>query len=202
MPVERESLTLVNNYIYIYNLPGDTTGEGTWLFLPTWPDTVTDSLQSNFASQNALSRTAPVQSYINSGPRTVQFNLNLHRDMVNDLNMGRSNLKIEIGDDYVDTIIKCLQSIVLPRYNAANKEVEPPMVAVRFGDEIFVKGVVSGNIGLQYSKPILDNGKYAQVSLSLVVTEVEPIDAETVAQWGSFRYLTKTFKNGIVNIEE
>lgn len=196
-----DKLNFADNYIYIYHLHTDKNDEGTWLLLPVFPDNLTDTLQSNFSSQNALSRTAPVFSYINSGPRTVQINLELHRDMMDDINLGRSNLKIEIGDDYVDTLIKCLQSVALPTYNSANREVEPPMIAVRFGDELFIKGVVSGSVTVAYRKPLLDNGKYAQVAVSFVVSEVEPITANTVAEHGSFRYITKTFKQGLYNIE-
>jgi hypothetical protein len=71
------------------------------------------------------------------------------------------------------------------------------MIAVRFGNEIFIKGIVNGSITVTYEKPILTNNKYAQVQVVFTVTEVDPYDAESIQQYGSFRGLTRTFKNGI-----
>lgn len=181
---------IIDNYIYLYHTD-------TWIYLPVYPDQIQDSMKVSFQETNALSRTAPVLSYNNSGPRTVQINLSLHRDMFDEANMNYSNLRVEIGDDYVDTMIKQLQSIALPRYQATSKSVVPPMVAVRFGDEIFVKGVVNSQISVTYKKPILSNGKYAAVDVAFTVTETDPYDADSVSQAGSFRGITRTFKNGI-----
>ena len=181
---------LIDNYIYLYH-----TDE--WVLIPVYPDQISDSMSTSFNSTNALSRSAPVFSYSNSGPRTVQINIDLHRDMMDEVNYSKANLRVEIGDDYVDTIIKRLQSIALPRYQASSKSVVPPMVAIRFGDEVFIKGVVNSNITVTYKKPILSNNKYAVVSINFNVLEVDPYDADSVSQMGSFRGLTRTFKNGI-----
>ena len=181
-----------NNYIYLYH-----TDE--FLVIPTFPDQIMDQMQSTFSQQNALSRTAPVFSYSNSGPRHIQVSLNLHRDMLYGMNttVAVSNMNVEIGDDYIDTLIKKLQAVALPRYKAENKEVVPPMIAVRFGDEVFIKGVVVGGIAVEYHIPVIQNmdgtgSKYAQVNISFTVYETDPYDAESVSQLGSFRGLTRT----------
>lgn len=182
---------LIDNYIYLFH-----TDE--FLIIPTYPDTIQDSMSSSFSEQNALSRSAPVFSYKHSGPRTVQISLNLHRDMMQMMNYNTSNLVVEdLDDDYVDTLIKKLQSISLPKYVASTKSVQPPMIAVRFGNEIFIKGVVNGSINVTYEKPILQNNKYAQVTIAFTVSEVDPYEVEAVQEQGSFRGLTRTFKNGI-----
>jgi hypothetical protein len=185
-----EKLNLIANYIYLYH-----TEE--FLIIPTYPEQITDSMQSTFGSTNALSRSAPVFSYGNSGPRTVRISLSLHRDMLDDVNLNVSNLKIEnLNDDYVDTLIKKLQSIALPRYLSGSKTVTPPMVAVRFGDEIFIKGVVNGGVSVTYNKPIIivngNESKYAQVTVAFDVSEVDPYDALSVGLLGGFRGLTRT----------
>ena len=72
--------------------------------------------------------------------------------------------------------------------------VNPPMVAIRFGNEIYIKGIVNGSVSVEYSGPILPNNKYALVNISFTVTEVDPYDAETVAVSGSFRGLNKTLE--------
>lgn len=186
-------MEMPQNYIYISHLGNN----GEYLMIPTSPDSIQDTMQSTFAQQNALSRSAPVFTYSNSGPRSVQITLTLHRDMMDDINLGASNVVLEDGEDYTDTLIKKLQAIAVPKYNLSNKAVEPPLVAVRFGNEIFIKGVVSGAISVTYEKPILVNNKYALVTVSFMVYEVDPYDATSVAKNGSFRGVTRTLKKGM-----
>ena len=188
----------IDNYIYFYHL-----GEaGEYMIIPTYPETISDSMGSNFSSQNALSRSAPIFSYTNSGPRSVQIDLKLHRDMLDNANIINSSITKSLedlikGNDYIDILIKKLQAIALPKYSAASKAVEPPMIAIRFGNELFIKGVVTSAIGVTYNKPILSNNKYALVDISFNVSEVDPYDADTVAAEGSFRGITRSFKNGV-----
>ena len=92
---------LIENYIYIYHLDQ-------FIIIPVWPETITDSLSSTFAESTPLSRSAPIYSYSKSGPRSMQINLKLHRDMMWDINVNKSNLKLDIGEDYIDKAIKCL----------------------------------------------------------------------------------------------
>lgn len=181
---------LPDNYIYISHLEENSQ----FWRLPCSPESITDTMTSSFQSTNALGRSAPVFTYSYSGPRTVQINLKLHRDMMDEVNIGVSSASLGYGDDYVDSLIRALQSIAVPKYNLSNKAVEPPLVALRLSNEVFIKGIVNGDIGLTYQLPILSNGKYAQVELSLTVTEVDPYDATTVFQNGSFRGLVNTLK--------
>ena len=182
-------------YIYIYHLPSDVQGEGTLIYIPQWPDQVNDSISSNFNETNALSRTAPVFSYINSGPRTISVSLQLHRDMMDEVNFKHCNVKPDDGDDYVDMFIKKLMAVALPNYHTASKEVEPPMVAVKFGDQIFIKGVVNGRVSVEYNKPLLTDNKYSLVNIGFSVSEIDPQDAISISKVGSFRNITRTFQN-------
>lgn len=190
-----KSFDLIENYIYIYQLDK-------YVILPVWPESITDSLGSTFATTNILARTAPIYSYSYSGPRQVQFTLSLHRDLMYSIN--RMNTKfldankefspavIEITDDYIDVLVKYLQAMALPSYAAntiSSKMVNPPMVAVRLGNDLFIKGIVSGDVGVTYGGPIDDQLKYQQVNIQFNVLEVTPQDAEEVAKWGSFRGL-------------
>ena len=191
----KSNYNLLENYIYISHL-GE---EGEYLVIPTTPDSIQDTMQSTFAQTNALSTSAPVFTYSNSGPRDIQISLNLHRDMMDDVNYGVSNVNLEDGEDYIDAFIRKIQSIAVPKYNLSNKAVEPPMVAVRLGKQIFVKGVVTSGIAITYAKPILSNDKYAQVSLSITISEVDPYDATTVYRNGSFRGEVRTLREGAYN---
>lgn len=183
---------LIENYIYLYHVDK-------FLLLPTYPESVSDSLQANFGSTNPLARSAPIFSYQNSGPRSVVVSLNLHRDMLYQVNVNKSNLiaSDELETDYVDKLVRELQAIALPVYATAGKMVNPPMIAIKIGDDIFIKGIVQGGIGLEYSLPIIKidgENKYAQVKVNFTVTEVDPYDATTVMNTGSFRGLDRTLE--------
>jgi len=179
-----------DNYIYISHLD---EGLKFWR-IPCWPDAISDSMASNFTSTNALGRSAPVYTFSNAGPRSVQISINLHRDIMDDINTGVSNSPLNLGEDYIDNLVNALRAIAVPKYNLNNKSVEPPLVALRLGREVFVKGVVTGGIGLDFQKPILTNDRYSQVKLSLTISEVDPYDATTVYQNGGFRGVVNTFK--------
>ena len=188
---------LEDNYLYISHLDEKFQ----FWKLPTWPDSVSDSMTSNFAATNALGRTAPVYTFSNSGPRSVQISIALHRDLMDEVNIGVSNSDLGEGEDYVDNLLRALQSIAVPKYNLSNKSVEPPLVALRLGNEIFIKGIVSSAIGLEYTKPILSNGKYAQVRLTLNISEVDPYDASSVFKNGGFRGVVRSLRKGM-NLED
>ena len=181
---------IIENYIYLYHTDQ-------FIVLPSFPESLQDSLDATFLPTNPLLRSAPIYSYSNSGPRTVQVSLQLFRDMMTQLNYDVSNFKLEIGDDYVDTLIKQLQAIALPRYASTTKMVDPPMIAVRFGNEIFIKGVITGSISVQFQKPIITGDKYEQVQISFTVAEVMPYDAESVQVNGLMRGLNTTLERRI-----
>lgn len=231
MPVNRQLQYkppgLIENYIYFYHLKK-------FCILPLYPESITDQMRSTFQETNALSRSAPVFTFNNSGPRTVSISLELHRDMMNDINTNVSNLK-EIGpgdsdapvlefrnnfkeyttrvtdnieytsykleeeNDYVDLLIKYLMAAALPKYHIYRqgaKGVEPPMVAVRFGSDIFIKGVINSDVQVTYKKPIMvtstGQSKYAKIDVTFTVYETDPYDADSVKELGSFRGICGT----------
>ena len=171
---------LIENYIYLYHVDQ-------FIILPSYPDSIQDTLGVSFSRTTPLSRSAPIYSYSSSGPRSMQIGLQLHRDMMSQINYGRSNLKLQLDDDYVDTIIAHIQAAALPSYDAAEKMVNPPIIAIRFGDDIYCKGVVTGNVGVTYQLPILRTNKYASVAINFNIEEIDPYDAEVVMRQGSFR---------------
>lgn len=160
-----------------------------------WPDEISDSMSSQFVPTNALGRSAPVYTFSNAGPRKVQISLTIHRDMMDDINMKNKSIKLGYGEDYIENLIHALQAIAVPKYNLSNKAVEPPLCALRLGNEVFIKGVVTSGIGITYIKPILENNKYAQIKLSLTIDEVDPYDATSVYTNGAFRGMVNTFRS-------
>lgn len=188
--MSKRKFNMIDNYIYLYHVDQ-------FIVIPTFPESLTDSLSVSFNKATPMSRSAPIYSYSDSGPRSLQVNLDLHRDMMTDINYGVSNANVEIGDDYVDTLIKQIQAAALPNYGSSQKLVDPPMVAVRFGNDVFIKGVVTDGVSVTYNLPILENNKYAHVQVSFTVEEVDPYDAKTVMQTGSFRGLDTSLERNI-----
>lgn len=184
------SRVLPDCYLYISHLDEDFQ----YWQLPGYPNEVSDDMQSTFVATTALGRSAPVYTFSNAGPRSVQIRLEFHRDMFEDM---PSNVMPREGEDKAESFIHALQSIAVPKYNLSNKAIEPPIVAVRLGREVFIKGVVTSSIGVTYAKPILVNEKYAVISVSFTISEVDPYDATTVFQNGSFRGLTATLRQGM-----
>ena len=114
---------------------------------------------------------------------------------MDEVNFKHCNVKPDDGDDYVDMFIKKLMAVALPNYHTASKEVEPPMVAVKFGDQLFIKGVVDGGVTVEYNKPLLTDNKYSLVNIGFKISETEPMDALSISKVGSFRNITRTFQN-------
>lgn len=181
-------------YIFLHHVKNIKGKNGVIILLPSFADEVNDTIQINYASSSPLARSAPIYSYQNSGPRSLQVSFNLHRDMMWQLNYRESNLPLnkEDGDDYVDILAREIQAIALPTYSVSEKMVNPPLVSLRLGNDIFIKGVVTGSVSVRYGYPILENNKYAKVDISFGLNEVNPYSADDVIKMGSFRGMSAT----------
>ena len=198
MPSETK-YQMIDNYIYLYHTD-------TLIIVPSYSaDSISDTMQVGFTSSQPLSRSAPIYSYTGSGPRSLQVSFKLHRDMMNQINLQNTKtiLKNELDGDYVDRMIKEVQAAALPSYAASKKMVDPPIVAVRLGDEIFIKGVVSGGVTVSYELPLLapkyEGGpsRYANVAIGFTINEIDPYDAYDAIKFGSFRGLSTTLERRI-----
>ena len=187
MAIKIKSLQVnpTDNYIVLHHLPADHPAHQ--LCIPVDPDAISDSMSASFASNNPLSRSAPIFSYQNSGPRTVQVSFTLHRDLVREYNPEL----VASGQDPVDLLVENLDALVLPDYDSANKIVNPPVVSLKVRDEIYIKGVVASSAGVTYSLPIINYGsadkplyKYAVVSLSFGINEITPYSASILPKAG------------------
>ena len=105
-------------------------------------------------------------------------------------------------DDYVDFMIKAVQACAIPAYAASQKLVNPPLISVKLGNDIFIKGVTYGAVHVSYGYPILRNGKYASVKIQFTIAEVEPYDAFTVIQTGSYRGLSTSLERNVYKLTQ
>lgn len=174
----------IDNYIYLYHT-------NTLIILPGYPQTLSDNTSIRFNSSTSLGRSAPIYSYQNSGPRSISVTLSIHREALNLMNYTNSNSDLKAffnpEDDYTDVIIRQLQAAALPVYAGSEKMVDPPMVACRFGNDIYIKGVLVNSVGVSYGLPVLRNNKLAKIDISFTVEEVDAYDAMMISQIGSYR---------------
>jgi hypothetical protein len=227
----------IDNYIYIHHT-------NTLVVIPTFPEQINDNTSTTYTPTSILGRSAPIYTYSGSGPRSVDISLKLHRDMMNAVNTDvvpptdlaendpliqdyvdlENKLKRK---DYMDLLINELQAIALPSYVVAEKMINPPIVTLRIGDEIFCKGIIDGGVSVAYSGPILANpiydekgdftyiqdaegndtykraigkGKYALVDIQFKVTEIDPYDAQIVRQQGGMRGLNRTLERNLYKV--
>lgn len=181
---------MIDNYIYLYHTD-------TLIIVPAWAKSINDTMNVTFNPSTPLARSAPIYSYESSGPRTIAINFELHREMMKEINVANTKTKVPMGDDYVDLMIREIQAAALPAYSVAQKMVNPPIIAVRLGNEIFIKGVVTGGVSVSYDLPILSDGRYAKVMIGFTVSEIDPYDAQTVLTQGSFRGLSTSLERRV-----
>jgi hypothetical protein len=134
---------------------------------------------------------------IGVGGMVQAHNQGKQQEEMNDQNLKMQERQAKQMEEQMKAQNKALQAIAVPKYNLSNKAIEPPLVAVRLGREVFIKGIVDGGVRVTYKKPILVDEKYAIVGISFTVSEVDPYDASTVFQNGSFRGLTATLRKGM-----
>lgn len=168
------------NFIYFHHLPNPVDGlNGRVIWLPSYPEQTTDTNRASFGQNTPLGSSAPRQSWSNSGPRQVAVQLSTHRDFWKTINP-------DVTEDIVDVFDKCIEAIVLPRYQAALQMINPPVVTVVIAKQVTITGVVNGTITKTFSGAWRD-GKQLQVAYSFMVTELEPMDAVYAARVGSYR---------------
>ena len=164
-----------DNYIYIYHTD-------TLVVIPTYPESIQDSMGTNFQATEILSRPAPIQTYVSSGPRTVQIQLNLHRDMMFQITRAFQyngfDDKVRLNDtndtasdlDYIDRLVCELQAIAVPKYEDTTK-------MINVGYEKRVDGY-----GTEYYVKISGHGGYADYGKDIVCAAVSGIVTAAVQQ--------------------
>ena len=129
---------------------------GQLYYFPCFPDSFSDSCQSNFTSQNPLGRSEPFQIYQNSGPRVVNVSFKMHREMAHVTSISK--------------LVAAVQSTTYPRVLGSSDTVVPKVKLV-IGNACSIVGVIEGNVNVEYSDTINKNWEYNMVTLSFSVTE-------------------------------
>lgn len=162
--------------------------------LPMTPAQINDNNSANFSQQTILSRSAPVYSYISTGPRTITWSMKLHREMMDDMdyssyNVGTGSYKslntIKSERGSLEVLTECLQLVVVPTYTNSTMVI-PPKVTIKI-ENLKITGIVR-SIQSTWELPIVNN-KYMVVTHNLSVEEIDPYDSSSILRLGGYRGL-------------
>ena len=53
---------MIDNYIYLYHVSNSSGKEGTVIVMPSYADSVTDTMPVNYSTETPLARSAPIYS--------------------------------------------------------------------------------------------------------------------------------------------
>lgn len=168
-----------------YGSPGQfgAGGQSEYLIeLPVYPEQVTESISANWEEQQVLGRSSPLSAYSGTSLKSVNFELNLHRDLLtgsysltdkdmhsiansktgvsyDDVKKGQAaGNQYDWGDGYnygrewYVSVNKMLQISCYPQYTQAG--VIPPTTYFLFG-QMILKGYVE-SYSTTWKKPIIN----------------------------------------------
>lgn len=178
---------------YGHNGDFSVSGQSQYLIeLPIYPEQVTESISAGWSTQKVLGRSSPVAAYANTDLKTVNFNMDLHRDFLTgsfslDCNSAKAlgykgggkdvNDKSQLAGyqqqsaggpfgtrTWYTNINKMLQMSCYPQYTS--KGLIPPTTYFIFG-QMILKGFVTA-YQTEWKKPIL-NSFYGWNSVSITM---------------------------------
>lgn len=143
---------------------------------PVYPSGIRDGVSANYETMpDIIYQYEPWQVYKDSGPRTVTYEFNMHRDMWSgDHRDGRCN-----------ELIRFCKANCYPRYMGA--AVQAPIVTLYISGKPHISGVMTSvEDSWDGDGPIGLDGFYLHVDLSITITEVSNtrIDFDTMKNKG------------------
>lgn len=165
---------------------------GKSMTFPCYPQSVSDSNTANYNPVSILGRSEPFQYYVNSGPRVVSVDFQMHCEMVDTSITGLKQ------DNYVYNLVHFIESSCYPNYG--KNAIAAPRVKLHIANNIQITGIIS-SVSTKYDGPILDMGsynnsqgyisnpQYSMVNISFSVTEVTgtPFSQSQIAELGGYR---------------
>lgn len=116
------------------------------------PDEVSDSVTSNYESEEIRGRSSPIKGYNSTSARVVSYTLELHDDYCKDGILATVNF---------------LRALAYPNYGGT---ITPPRCYVRLGTMVAMQAVVT-SVATTWQLPIRNN-VYIRASVSLELEEV------------------------------
>ena len=139
---------------------------------PVYPEGFSDSKSANYDTMpDMLYQYEPWYTYKGSGPRTIPFDFNIHRDMWSG----------DHRDGKASELIRFCEANCFPRYNGA--AVQTPIVTLYLAGEKCISGIMT-NCKTDWDKdsPIGLDGMYLHFTLSITITEIseEPLNYDSI----------------------
>lgn len=138
----------------------DLTNDGSFEFY--LPSDITSNNSVNYESSSIKGRSAPLQGYETTGPRSIDVSLTL-----------AAGIKPYDTGDMVDRMhkdINFVESLLYPDYSSAYV-LPPATVLLSLGPDIRVKGVMT-NFSKNYKAPLDEKGRYMICDISFTITQV------------------------------
>lgn len=134
--------------------------DGTSIDFPVYPEEISDTHQANYTTMpDILYQYEPWQLYESSGPRTVPYTFEFHRDMwTGDHRDGKAN-----------ELIRFCEACCYARYNGS--EVNTTVVTLYVHGSPLIRGIVT-NVSKTFSGPLGLDGMPLHCKLELNITEV------------------------------
>lgn len=130
---------------------------------PTYPEELEDKVQANYTQMpDLLYQYEPWYVYESSGPRSLPFSFDIHRDMWSgDHNDGKAN-----------ELIRFCQACNYPEYNGS--AVYSDIVTLYIHGSSYISGIMT-DCSVKWDGPILDDGWYAHFVIDFTITEISQI---------------------------
>lgn len=154
-----------NDTFQYFNIPwGEVTLyssiDGESVDIPAYPEEIDDGRHASYTQMpDLLYQYEPWNVYQSSGPRSIAFEWNLHRDM----------WSADHNDGLANDLIRFCEAQCYPRFSGS--AVIPPMVTLYIHGSPFITGIMTDQ-STKWFGPILDDGWYGAFTLSLTITEV------------------------------
>ena len=132
------------------------------VYLPCYPDEVSDSVSSNWSDQSILGMSSPISSYTGTGYRSVSFSFTLHREMASTFDVVSNG-----NNENIENILRVIRGCVYPEYGEAG--VTPTLVTFVFGN-FRAHGIVR-SVSYAWKKPIID-GNYQVADVQVQMDDV------------------------------
>ena len=168
-----------NPFNNIFPLPwGDITVYSTLsnesVDIPAYPEELQDGVVGNYtAMPDLLYQYEPWLIYTGSGPRSLTFTFDLHRDMWSG----------DHADGSLNNLVRFLQASCYPRYTGS--AVYSDTVYFYLKGELLIAGKML-EVAPKWDGPLLDDGFYAMCHLSFTIKEqsTRTLDYDTVRNMG------------------
>lgn len=137
--------------------------------LPCYPDQISESQTSNWATTQILSRSAPISAYNDTNYRSISVSFKIHREL---------GITMGLGENCLEQVEKVLRRSLYPSY-AGKIAIAAPKTTLVLG-AFKAKGYIT-SVGFTWSGPIVDH-KYQVADISIQMTDISEGKVWSVGQ--------------------